>query len=257
MRTCLSIGGLVLCGALLMGCDSAPGATNPEGRPPQLSEFTYTPEAIVFEGLPDDQVTGEVARVPISISVKAQDGDDLVEEVAFVVQAPLQSVEPILEGTLSPVGSSTYEATATLELAKADVGNYTLLVYAVDESGLLSNQMRATLPFKATGSPPVIEGVRADPPVVRPPTSFRLIVTVSDPDGLTNISRVLGTTPNGTTFELIDDGSRFGDAVAGDGDYTAAFDVPAATPGVQTFTFQAFDRLGLASEVVSFDVTIE
>lgn len=257
MRTCLGWGVFALCIAMLTGCDSAPGATDPDGRPPQLSEFSYTPEAIVFEALPDDQVAGDVAQVPVTVRVKAQDRDDRVEEVQFVVQAPVQSTEAVNSGELTPVGDGFYEATTTLTLPKADVGNYTLLVFAVDESGLLSNQMRATLPFKATGAPPVIEGVRADPPIVRPPTTFRLIVTVSDPEGLSNISRVLGTTPTGTIFELIDDGSRFGDAVANDGDYTAAFDVPAATPGVQTFTFQAFDRFGLESEVVSFDVTIE
>jgi hypothetical protein len=79
---------------------------------------------------------------------------------------------------------------------------------------------------------------------------------VSDPDGLNNLLSVVVRTPNGSELEMFDDGASLGDEVAGDGRYTATFDVPQAEPGTFTFEFQAFDRFGLSSEIVTRDVTV-
>ena len=84
-----------------------------------------------------------------------------------------------------------------------------------------------------------------------------LIAAVTDPDGLGNISQVVVRTPNGQEWPMFDDGRSLGDEMAGDGRFTASFEVPQATPGTQTFRFQAFDRTGLASPVVEKAVTIE
>lgn len=183
--------------------------------------------------------------------------DDDVDRVSFVVQSPVSGQDPVGEGTLTTSGGSRYDGSASITVPAGDIGVYTVLVYAVDEEGLLSNQVRGMLRVHGVGEPPVIEAVDADPEVVKPPTTLTLVATVSDPDGLGNVARVEGATPNGNIFQMFDDGRSLGDEVADDGRYTARFDVAEATPGTQTFTFVAIDKSGLESEVFSKDIVVE
>ncbi len=243
---------------LLAACDTAPGPAAPDGRAPIVTNFSFSPESVVFERLPPEQQGNGEARIPFQIEVDARDPDGRVAEVRYVVQSPVGGgTAPVAEGALQPQSGDRFVLNTTLVLPSGEIGNYTVLVFAIDESNRMSGEARGQLTFFSGGEPPVIELVEAVPEVFQPPGTLTLIVTVSDPDGLTNINRVLGTAPNGNEFELLDDGQSFGDAVAGDGRYTASFEVPSATPGVQTFSFQAFDRAGLASNVVTKDVTIQ
>lgn len=250
--------GVLCCGVLFLGgCDATPGPVDPEGQAPSLSNLSFSPSNVILGQIPPEQIEGDLVRVPVSFRVEVADPDGDVDRVAYAIQSPIASRSTLASGTLDGAGNGVYRGNVDVRLPKGEVGTYTLLLYAVDQEGRLSNQVRGSMRFFAEGSPPVIEQVEAFPEVVRPPTTFRLVATVSDPDGLGNISRVVGTTPNGSTFDMLDDGVNFGDEVAGDGRFTAQFDVPAATPGVQTFTFQAFDRTGLASNVVEKQITIE
>lgn len=249
----------ILLGLLLSlaACDSAPGPADLNPRPPVLSDFSFGPEVVNPGQLPEGwQATDDGVSGPVTVRVTASDPDGTVDEVRYVVQSPTDPTQPLALGLLDAAGGARYEASFTLELPPGAVGNYTVLVFAIDDDRVQSGEVRGLLRFSASGAPPVIENVEADPEVVRPPTTLTLIVTVSDPDGLDNISRVEGTTPNGQTFSLFDDGQSLGDEEAGDGRYTARFEVPSASPGTQTFSFQAFDRSGLASEVVTKDIQI-
>jgi hypothetical protein len=246
---------VLVCGLILAlaACDVAPGPRPAGEHPPRLTDFSYSPGQVIGS-------SGETAGpVPVSLTIAAQasDPDGDLDHVAFVVQSPLPGRPAIATGRLDAAGAGRYETTTSIQLPAAEIGVYTIIVYAVDRSGLSSNQFRGSLIYSAEGSPPVIERVDADPEVVRPPTTLRLIATVSDPDGLANISRVVGTAPNGSQFQMYDDGRSSGDDVAGDGRYTASFNVPSATPGIQTFRFQAFDRAGLSSEIVEKQITVE
>lgn len=254
VRICMMLLALVGAAGLWAGCDSAPGAAEERGLPPQLSDFSYSPPAF---SLAEADTSSAVVQLPISMAVTARDADDRVTEVVWVLQSPLYGSRAVEAGRLQFQGDARYSAEAVIEIPRGEIGKYTVLVYALDEAGLKSNEMRGLINFIGSGRPPVIEKVEADPPVVRPPVTLFLIATVSDPDGLSNVGRVVGQTPNGFTFEMFDDGESKGDEEAGDGRYTASFEVPNATPGTQTFTFQAFDRSGLSSEIFSFDVTIE
>lgn len=239
------------------GCDSGPGPEALGRRPPVVSDLTYTPQRVDLETLPDDRfVDGEV-QVPLAFSVVVRDPDGPVEEVTFLIKAPLQVDRALDVGTLTAAGDGRYEAAVTLSVPTGEIGDYAVIIYAVDADGLLSNQVRGTVTLFSSGEAPVIEEVQAIPEVLTPPAELTLIATVSDPDGLENIARVTGQAPAGFVFEMFDDGRSQGDATAGDGRYTARFDVPSATPGVQTFSFQAVDRSGLSSEIVTKDVTIQ
>lgn len=247
-----------LCGVLILGgCDSAPGPSSLDGSPPLLSEFAFSPSHVVLNQLPPDRVDGDVVRIPVAFEVTVSDLDGDIDRLGYIVQSPVRQNVPLAEGTIDVPGPGRYEGSAEIRIPKGEVGTYTLLVYAVDREARMSNEVRGTLRFFAEGAPPVVVRVEADPEVVRPPTTFRLVATVTDPDGLENISRVTLTTPNGATRAMFDDGRSSGDETAGDGRFTASFDVPAASPGVQTFRVQAFDRTGLASEVVEKQIRVE
>lgn len=93
------------------------------------------------------------------------------------------------------------------------MGPYTVLVYAVDDEERLSNQVRGTLWFWATGGPPVIEEVQVldtlrRPAPGEPPVVFQVVARVSDPDGLENILRVELRVNNGAPILLCDDGAK-------------------------------------------------
>lgn len=257
MRTAFLTAAVCAAGLFLAGCDAAPGARSDGGTPPRLSAFSYSPQSVVLEQVPPQNVSETTVEVPFEVSVQVSDPDGDLSAVVLVVQRPNPNAAPVVAGTLSALGGGRYGTTGVLTLPKAEVGNYTVLVYAQDEAGARSDEYRGLLRYLAAGKPPVIEKVEAFPEVLRPPTELKLVVTVSDPDGLENVAKVVGLTPNNTEFELFDDGRSRGDETAGDGRYTATFDVPSATPGTQRFTFQAFDKSGLASEVVEKTITIE
>jgi len=241
----------LLLAATLSSCDSAPGADALDQRPPVLSAFSYTPQSIVLEQIPRDL-------------------DNDVEEVAFVLQSPLPGADPVATGLLGPQGQGAYGTQVNVEIPTATVGAYTLLVYASDRSGLISNQVRGSVTFFATGSAPVIESVEAPATVTIPAAGeterFSVVATVTDPDGLGNLLRVFVTNPGGTEFTMCDDGGQVacggfvssGDETADDGRYTVTFEIDDTTPNA-TFEFrvQAVDRAGLSSNVVTVAITFE
>ncbi|SHK58977.1 hypothetical protein [Rhodothermus profundi] len=262
---------LGLAGGLLWGCDALPGAPSLEGRPPVVSELSFTPDSVDFNTLPPAQIQGDTAFIPLSIAVRAHDPDGQVVQVAFVVQAPLSTPEPVATGTLEAIGGDRYAGQTILRLHRAQVGPYTVLVYAVDNEQRLSNQVRGTLWFWATGGPPVIEAVQVPDTLRRPapgepPVVFQVVARVSDPDGLENILRVELRVNEGAPILLCDDGSKgicggipnSGDAVAGDSLFTMTLSLAHDNvPGTYTFAFQAIDRTGLTSEEVRRHVVVE
>jgi hypothetical protein len=251
---------LAICAAgafWLVGCDSAPGVYQIDGIPPRVSDLSLSPNSVVFDELPPELVIGDsVALVDIAFEVNVRDEDNDIDSVLFVVNSPFDPFAPLSRGILSASGGESFTATERLIIKRGNEGRYTILVYAVDSNGNLSNQARGILDYSlGTGRAPVIESIEG-PDSIRPPTTLVLIAVVRDPDGLGNIARVTLTAPNGGAFDMFDDGQSLGDEVANDGRYTARFDVPTAEPGVQTFRFQAFDRSGLASEIVTKDITV-
>lgn len=233
----------------LAGCDSATDGQPLDPRPPEVSDFTFSPTSVDF----DDVVVDDSAQVEIALGVRVEDEDGAIERVRYVIEGQFGGT--VAEGALEPDGDR-YTALVPLRFGRDERGRYSLLVYAVDDDGVLSNQVRGLFVLEGDGlGPPVIEEIDG-PAEFTPPGTLRFVVTVSDPDGQGDIARVELSAPVGGTFELFDDGRTFGDEDAGDGRYTASFDVPEAMPGPQTFVFRAVDRDGLMSDEVPFTVTI-
>ena len=135
---------------------------------------------------------------------------------------------------------------------------FTVIVYAVDSEINVSNQVRGLIEYELLGGdPPEILDVEG-PAEITPPEIFSYVAVVNDTDGLGNIASVVTRAPNGDTFDMFDDGVNGGDEVAGDGRYTVTFDAPLGTlPGTVQFEFQAFDRQGQESEIVTRDLIIK
>jgi hypothetical protein len=264
MRTACLVTALCLGGVLLPGCDSAPGPEAARSRPPVLSDFALSPVQVDLGQVPPDWIVGDNVRIPLEVSVAVQTGDEALAEVGYVVQAPAAGAPPLASGVLEAAAGRQYAATVPVEIPAAEVGVYTVLVFAVDARGQLSNQMRGLLRFAAAGGPPVIERIEAPDVVQRPSPGnpavpLKVVAVVTDPDGLANLAQVLfwnASRPD-ATFPMADDGEN-GDDVAGDGHYTTIVQVESSNqPGTNTLAFQAFDRSGLASEVVEKQITIE
>lgn len=262
-----------LCGVLslgaLAGCDAAPGVAPPPSRPPVLSDFSFSPAAVVLNDLPPDQVTGETARIPLTLGVDARDPDGPIAEVRYAVLSPEQNAAPLATGVLTRTALGRYEAAPTVSLPSTDAGLYTVILFAIDPEGGVSNQVRGLLRITAEGAPPVIEEVDVPEEVQIPPPGetrqLKLAAVVSDPDGLANILRVEMRPNGGSAILLCDDGGQLpcgpfpnsGDETAGDGRYTITVQIGSNNqPGVNVFAFQAFDRFGERSEVVTRNVRV-
>jgi hypothetical protein len=232
----------------LAGCDTAPGPSALDTRIPSVRDLELSPrEAIFLEGQTS-------IDLPLSIRVRATDPDGDLHEVRYVVSSAAGVT--IDEGLLASMGGAVFGVDRALTVTRGQAGIYTVLVTATDLRGQVGNQVRGQIDISGVSlGPPMIVSVEG-PEEFRPPGQLRLIAVVSDPAGLENIARVDVRTPAGAVRQMFDDGQTGGDEVAGDGRYTATFDVPAASPGPQTFVFFARNRDGLRSEEVPFTITV-
>jgi hypothetical protein len=243
----------------LAGCDSAPGPRPLDARPPVVSDLAFSPDSVYF-----DDIVGadDLAAFDLALSVDAADPDGgAIDRVAYVVQGQFEGT--IASGALEDDGGGRYAATVPLQLGRGQRGRYTVLVYAVDDDGLLSNEVRGLFELTGLGlGPPVIDAIDA-PSEFQQPGTLQLIAAVSDPDGLEDVARVevAFPAPFSSTFQLFDDGTTAGDETADDGRYTATFEGVQLPPEFEVpyeldLTFRAFDRDGFASDDVLFTLTI-
>jgi hypothetical protein len=247
----------------LIGCDSVPGPGSSVGRPPVISAFTYAPAQLDLAGLDPVEVEDGAFEVEFTATAEAADPDGQVDRVVLVVRPPTPDSAPVAFEQMTAAGGSRYEITLPLVLDTGETGNYTVLIYAVDDEGQLSNQAIGAFKLINEGSPPVIESLEVPEVITRPSEGTKeesFIVVVSDEDGISNIAGVVFWNVNrpSDTFSLFDDGESGGDAVAGDGRFTTTVVIASTnSPGVNQFAFQATDRAGLKSGVVVQEVTIQ
>ncbi|NND70830.1 MAG: hypothetical protein HKN43_04570 [Rhodothermales bacterium] len=244
-------------------CDSGPGTTPISTPAPVVSELSYSPSFFDLSlVLPADTVGG-IVSVQIDAAVSVSDSDNNIDRVEVLLRSPLDGEPVILLEPLQSAGGGVYSISESVDFSIGALGLYTILVYAVDDAANISNQVRGLINFGASqpfGTAPVIQMIEALPDPAVPGQTLKMIATVSDAEGLSNILEVLIGTTNPPTddFPMFDDGASSGDDVAGDGRYTASFSIPAnQPPDTTTFYVQAFDRNGLASEVASREVRVQ
>lgn len=269
MRVLYRLAAVWLCGMCwwIAGCDQAPGPTDLNPRPPVVSDLVFSPTELVAESLPEGwRFEGDRLVGPFTAAVTATDADGEIDEVVAVLQSPLDTT-PLVAEALQPAGGNRYAGTVEVSIPRGAVGEYTVLVFAVDDERRQSGELRSRLRFTATGEPPVLESVNVPDRVQRPAPGAQDIslvfsADVSDPDGLANIAQVQFWNVNapGERIDLFDDGrtQQTGDETANDGRYSRRIFLSSDNaPGVQTFAFQATDRSGLTSEIVEVQLTVE
>lgn len=246
--------------ALLAGCDSAPGTVDLNASPPRVFDLSFSPDSLDLISIDQSLIVGDSVYIDLAVGVSATDNDGDLQTVAFTLLPPLRTDTPVAFGTLSATSGDRYETNQQIVLPVGQTGNYVLTVYASDATGLLSNQARGTVELAASvgfGSPPVVESVVASPNPLTPPATLRVLATVSDEQGLSNILSVV-VDIQGVEYTMSDDGESLGDSVSGDGIYTASFNVPSGVlAGTEVLRVQAFDRNGNQSEIVSTELTIQ
>jgi hypothetical protein len=128
----------------LAGCDSVPGPTSPEQRPPEVTNLRLAPDSIDVAALPDEQVQDSVARVPVAVTVDAADPDGQVARVFFTLE-PSRLRGAAIRVPLDSVAPQAYGVNAAIGLPARVDEIYTVRVYAVDDDSLLSNQVQGQL----------------------------------------------------------------------------------------------------------------
>lgn len=253
----------LFCAFILAGCDSEPGIEDPTGRPPVVSNLSFTPEELDVRSLDGSQIQDGMVDVQVDVSVEVTDQDSELDRVVFVLRSPVQGQDALAFQTLTRGNFNAYTGSFTISFDTGLIGDYVVEVYAIDTDNLLSNRVLGTLSIQNDAEPPVIVEIIGPDTIQRPESGSRqeqLIAVVSDPDGISNIANVLfwNVENPGNTFSLFDDGQQGGDEVAGDGRYTVTISISSTNAtGTNTFAFQATDRSGLTSEIVEKDITVE
>jgi hypothetical protein len=238
------------------GCDAMEGPPPIDPLAPVVADLSLAPLEVNADTL---AVENGQLRIPLALETAVIAGDAALRRVAYAIEWQFECRPGILaaSGEMQALGDGRYRALVDLGVPRGSRGGYRVTAWAVDAAGLPSNEVSAVFDLVGTNiGPPVIEHVEA-PAFISPPTTLRFAVTVSDPDGVTNIAGAEVDVAGAGTLPLADtDGAANRNPC--DGLYTAAFTVPAGLPpGIITFTFRAFDRDGAVSDPVPFEVRIQ
>lgn len=234
----------------LSACDTAPGPSDGLNAAPSVSGLSVTPTLVYRDDL---TTTNNRVRIPLTASATVSDPESRLDSVLLVVENPATTstggaLPPLVRLPMAASGGR-YTATTTLDLAATAYGGYRVLVVAKDKDGRLGESL-ALLSYDVRGKAPTISQATASVSG----QSVTVVATVSDPDGLADVTRVEAvpaSDPNGgNTFVLFDNGQG-ADVAAGDGRYTARFEVQGA--GTLRLLVRAYDRAGLKSA----DVLVE
>lgn len=250
-------------------CDSVPGPSPVDQRPPQIETFSLAPQRIVYALLDEEAIDGDSVTVALNLTVTVQTSDTPVAQVAYAIISPDTTVALIQAGILRRSATNIYSGTVNVTLSALEVQSYPVLVYVTDTDNRLGGEARSSVTYVRSfepGSPPVIENLPIPATIQRPGAgeparSLLLVAEVSDVDGLNDIEQVefWNETLPEIRFLLCDDGGRrtcgssaeSGDVTAGDGLFTRRVYITSdRTLGANTFVFEATDRAGLRSQQV-------
>ena len=256
-------------------CDSVPGPSSVDQRPPQIEAFSLTPQRIVYALLDEDAIDGDSVTVELNLAVRVHASDIPVAQVTYAFLSPDTTADPIRAGVLPRSATNIYSGTVDVTLSALEVQSYPVVVYVTDSNNRLGGEARTSVIYVRSfdpGSPPVIENLPIPATIQRPASgeparSLSFVAEVSDADGLSDIEQVefWNETSPGARFLLCDDGGRracgssaeSGDVTAGDGLFTRRVFIASDNAlGTNTFVFEAIDRAGLRSQQVRHTVEI-
>lgn len=263
--------------ALLGSCErKSNGVIDSSGTAPFLTEVTLSPSQVNSDSInvgairqPSDLLTitttivGQVQAnsqhpVTVNYSISSPDSLNIVSTGALLDdgQAPDQAK-----------GDGLFTGKASFQIRRVQVGLFAVEVCAESDDGYSSNAIILPLAVFRGNHPPVLSDLVAPDTVKLGGQSPALLLRVraSDPDGLSDVARVVfnsykpdGSASGGNPFIMYDDGlPAHGDEKAGDGIFSYLnTDLKGAQLGTFRFEFQAFDRLNEPSNVIIFRITV-
>jgi hypothetical protein len=255
---------------LLVGCrtkDETP--IDPFQLAPFLSSLTVTPTSfntdtinVGPQRLPSDSLT---LNVMVTAQVSDPDGVSGSRLVTARIFKPSSKVVA-QSAALRLTDSSRFSALVPLKIVRTDIGEFRFEVSAQNSSGLASNSLSRSVTIERLNHPPVVSDLQSpDTLTVGVDSLFMLHIRAVDPDGQSDIIKAFfnsflpsGSASSGNPFEMFDDGNpQHGDAVAGDGIYSLIARLPAtASRGTYRFEFQAIDRSGASSNVITHFINV-
>ena len=159
-----------------------------------------------------------------------------------------------------------------IDIAKRGAGEYSILFYAQDKKGNLSNSLFGSIYFysEVENLSPVIEYVNAPDTVDSAVETILIEAMVTDINGKGDIELVYfnsylpdGKPSKGNPFYMYDDGSELsleggnsGDRIKDDGIYSRKVMVPQTAKGSYLFIFYAVDRVQNVSEPVEHIIVV-
>jgi len=216
----------------------------------------------------------------IFLDVVDPQGKDDIKEVKGKVYYPYFSV-PSLTITLKHYGippeiikgeNNYVYIFQTNDMAKMGIGEYSILFYAQDNKGNLSNSLVGSIYFysEVENLPPVIEYVNAPDTVETTVKTILIEAMVTDVNGIGDIEVVYfnsylpdGNPATGNPFYMFDDGSELslpwgisGDKIKGDGIYSCEVIAENPAIGNYLFKFYAVDRVKNVSEPVEHTIVV-
>ena len=75
-------------------CDSVPGPSSVDQRPPQIEAFSLAPQRIVYALLDEEAIDGDSVTVELNLTVTVQASDIPVEEVTYAILSPDTTAAP-------------------------------------------------------------------------------------------------------------------------------------------------------------------
>jgi len=248
------------------------------GSAPVISDAKFSPTVIntdtMYIGLV--QTSSDVLNIHAKASLRVihPDGKEMIESVNFAL-GDFQSSFTLCDGTLHDDGTfpdsisndNMYSGYVDFQIQRVFVGDLFIKVWSKSRTESESNKYFLPVHIGRFNHAPVISNLVA-PDTLYIGNLLSLTLQVNDSDGLSDVYEVgyLSLKPdsnyanNRNLIPMYDDGNSqppSGDLVAGDGIYTYTTIVPSdALVGTYVFTFSAFDRLRITSNIIIHRITV-
>lgn len=262
-----------ICGTVLYslpGCDKIPGNPAADTAGSVVSDFTVTPDVLVFDPAADGQ-KDTVIVFKATVKAEGLPPGDAPYLYVFVTDNRDNDPDYTLEFSALEGCSNCYEAEFELKTKTFAFAVYKLLITPEVVENHPGNYIQTEI--RQTGvavHPPVILETNAPVTVIIPEdnsvVNIPFTAKVTDPDGQDNIDHVFlnfrepdGTLLSAEPFVMLDDGKieSSGDAVAGDSVYTKVLSVDKSnTPRNRTALYWAVDKAGLSSDTLEVPFNI-
>jgi hypothetical protein len=247
---------------LLFSCEKNPlDSVDSQGAAPFLQSATVTPANFDLDVM---STSGSSYQITVALGALVNDpqGTSDIAAVTYVLWGPSGDA-PLSRGTLAAIpgapgtGPVTYSGNLAFAVTRAASGTYHIDINATDKAGHISTTISAAISIIKGKSAPVLSlpGARAIASAGSDSTLYALSIAADDSNGLSDVAlvtvRALGSRDS-SSVTLFDDGLKsHGDAVAGDGFFSALTWIKPRTSVQEViFEFRAADREGNQSNVL-------